>query len=168
MYSTWCVFFALDGTRTCIPDSTYPLDLESTLGCRLPNMNTLHDHLTIQEAADATHLSVHTLRYYERIGLLMPIGRAANGHRRYSQQDISLIKSLNKWRQTGMPLSDLQRYVQLLKEGDATAGERRRILEAHRKTVVSQLEELQTTLDLIDYKIQNYTDMEQKKEQVVA
>lgn len=131
-------------------------------------MDTKHEFLTIQEAAAATELSVHTLRYYERIGLLLPVGRAANGHRRYSQHDISLIKSLNKWRQTGMPLNDLQRYVRLLQEGDASAGERRQILEAHRKTVVNQLEELQATLTLIDYKIETYSTIEQKKEQVPA
>ena len=151
-----------------IPISISPLDFESTRRCRLSNMDTSQIQLTIQEAAEVTDLSVHTLRYYERIGLLMPVGRAANGHRRYSQQDIGLIKSLNKWRKTGMPLSDLQRYVRLILEGESTAGERRQILEAHRETIVSQIEELQATLELIDYKIQNYTDIEQKQEKVLA
>jgi DNA-binding transcriptional MerR regulator len=128
-------------------------------------MDTTQTSLTIQEAAEKTGLTVHTLRYYERIGLLMPIGRAANGHRRYSQQDINLIRTLNRWRQTGMPLVDVQFYVKLVQEGDATAGKRRALLEAHRQTVVSQIEELQATLQLIDFKIQNYTDIEQKQEE---
>lgn len=98
----------------------------------------------------------------------MPIGRAANGHRRYSQQDINLIRTLNRWRQTGMSLVDIQHYVKLIEAGDITAGERRAMLEAHRETVVRQMEELQTTLELIDYKIQNYTDIEEKQEQVKA
>ncbi len=131
-------------------------------------MDTSQVQLTIQEAAEVTDLSVHTLRYYERIGLLLPVGRAANGHRRYSQQDISLIKSLNKWRQTGMPLVDIQRYVRLLQAGESTTAERRAILEAHRETVVSQIEELQATLQLIDYKIQNYTDIEKQQEKVLV
>ncbi len=131
-------------------------------------MDTTHPSLTIQEAAATTGLTVHTLRYYERIGLLMPIGRAANGHRRYSQQDINLILTLNRWRQTGMSLVDIQHYVSLIQAGDQTAGERRAMLEAHRETVVRQLEELQATLELIDYKIQNYTDIEEKQEQVKA
>jgi DNA-binding transcriptional MerR regulator len=131
-------------------------------------MDTTQVSLTIQEAAEVTDLSVHTLRYYERIGLLMPVGRAANGHRRYSQQDINLIKSLNKWRQTGMPLVDIQRYVRLLQEGETTAAERRMILEVHRETVVNQIEELQATLGLIDYKIQHYSDIEKKQEKVLA
>lgn len=127
-------------------------------------MTTLQKSLTIQEAADVTGLSVHTLRYYERIGLLHPVGRATNGHRRYSEQDLTLIRTLNLWRMTGMPLADIQRYVKLVQAGEITAAERRAILEAHRKTVVSQMEELQNTLALIDYKIQNYTDIENKQE----
>ena len=131
-------------------------------------MDTKQTSITIHEAAETTGLTVHTLRYYERIGLLMPIGRAANGHRRYSPQDINLIRTLNCWRRTGMPLLDIQRYVQLVQEGDATAGERRALLERHRQTVVQQLEELQATLELIDYKIQNYTEIEQRLEKVLA
>src|SRR5258707_2242814 len=131
-------------------------------------MDTLRANFTIQEAAEKTGLTGHTLRYYERIGLLMPIGRAANGHRRYSQQDINLIQTLNCWLQTGMPLVDIQCYVKLVMEGDATAGRRRALLEAHRQSVVRQMEELQATLQLIDYKIQNYTDIEQKQEKVHA
>src|SRR4051812_1344908 len=130
-------------------------------------MDTTHVSLTIQEAAEVTDLTVHTLRYYERIGLLMPIGRAANGHRRYSQQDINLIRTLNLWRQTGMSLDDIQEYVKLVQEGDSTASKRRALLEAHRQSVVSQMEELQDTLNLIDFKIQNYTDIEQKEKALV-
>jgi DNA-binding transcriptional MerR regulator len=127
-------------------------------------MDTKHTSYTIQEAAEKTGLTVHTLRYYERIGLLQPIGRAGNGHRRYSQQDITLIQTLNRWRQTGMPLDEVQRYVKMIQQGDTTAGERRALLEAHRQTVVKQIEELQATLSLIDYKIQNYTDIEKQQE----
>jgi len=124
--------------------------------------------LTIQAAAEQTGLTVHTLRYYERIGLFLPIGRATNGHRRYSQQDINLIRTLNCWRQTGMPLVDIQRYVKLLPAGDATAGERRALLEAHRQKVIGQIGELQAALDLLDYKVQHYVDIEQKMEKVLA
>jgi|SRR5579859_1228165 len=126
-------------------------------------METTQTAFTIQEAAEKTGLTDHTLRYYERIGLLMPIGRAANGHRRYSQQDINLIVTLSCWLKTGMPLADIQCYVKMVQEGDVTAGKRRALLEAHRQSVVRQLEELQATLQLIDYKIQNYSAIEQKE-----
>lgn len=131
-------------------------------------MDTKHALCTIQEAAEATGLTVHTLRYYERIGLLMPVGRAANGHRRYSEQDINLIRTLKRWLLTGMPLVDVQQYVKMVQQGDATASERRALLETHRQTVVAQIEELQATLQLIDYKIQHYNEIEQEQESVFA
>src|SRR3954468_3920964 len=99
MYSTWEILISPESTKFDTPISVYPLDFESTRRCRLLNMNTSQELFTIQEAAEITDLTVHTLRYYERIGLLLPVGRAANGHRRYSQQDINLMKSLNRWRQ---------------------------------------------------------------------
>ena len=67
----------------------------------------LADHeqtLTIQQASQLTGLTVHTLRYYERIALLSPVERAANGHRRYGKQDVDRITLLNYLRLTGMPL----------------------------------------------------------------
>ena len=67
-----------------------------------------------------------------------------------------------------MPLSDIQQYVKLVQEGETTAGERRAILEAHRQTIVQQIEDLQTTLELIDYKIENYTNIEKKQEKSFA
>lgn len=150
------------------PNRCHPLDLESTLRGTLSDMDTTQLSFTIQEAAEQTGLTVHTLRYYERIGLVMPIGRAANGHRRYSQRDLNVIRTLMCWLRTGMSLEDIQHYAQLVQEGDATVGERRALLEAHRQKVVSQIEDLQTTLALIDYKIQNYTDIEQEHEKVLA
>lgn len=119
---------------------------------------------TIQEAAEQTGLTVHTLRYYERVGVLMPIGRAANGHRRYSQADINLIQMLGCWLKTGMPLELVQMYVRLVQEGEETVGERREMLELHRETVVQQMEDLQATLRLIDFKIAYYRRIEQKQE----
>jgi DNA-binding transcriptional MerR regulator len=133
-------------------------------------MNTTQTSFTIQEAAEQTGLTVHTLRYYERIGLVMPVGRAANGHRRYSQQDIYLIQTLYCWLQTGMPLVDIQSYVKLMQEGDSTVRERRALLEAHRQTLVSQIDKLQATLQLIDFKIQRCDEIEQnlQKEGVLS
>jgi DNA-binding transcriptional MerR regulator len=129
-------------------------------------MTTNDTSLTIQQAAHATGLTVHTLRYYERIGLLLPVDRAANGHRRYSPAQINLINLLNRWRKTGMSLSDIKRYVQLLEQGDSTAAERRAMLEAHRTQVQQQIDDLQATLDTINFKIQNYHLVEERLKQM--
>jgi DNA-binding transcriptional MerR regulator len=127
-------------------------------------MDTVQELFTIQEAAEQTNLTVHTLRYYERIGLVMPVGRAANGHRRYSQRDIGFIQGLNCWLLTGMPLEEIQRYVKLYMEGDSTVAERREILAAHREKVVRQLEAQQIALQYIDMKIAYYAEIEHKQE----
>jgi DNA-binding transcriptional MerR regulator len=122
---------------------------------------------TIQEAAEQTGLSIYTLRYYEQIGLVMPIHRLANGHRRYSEQDILLIQTLNCWRLTGMPLDDIRRYVTLLAGGDAMAAQRRALLEAHRQSVLRQMDELQAALQVIDFKIKHCAEIERTQGELI-
>lgn len=120
-------------------------------------MNGQDDKLTIQQAAAATGLSVHTLRYYERIGLIHPIGRAENTHRRYSPQDLGWIDFLTKLRATGMPIQQMLAYALLQRQGDATLPERLEILKTHQRKVEAQLEALGEYLRVIRNKIEYYT-----------
>ena len=122
------------------------------------------DGLTIAEAAERTGISAHTLRYYERIGaLLEPPERAASGHRRYTERDISWITLLTRLRATGMPIATLLRYADLARAGHATAAERRALLIAHRDEVAARIEGLRRDLELIDYKIDSYEDIERRR-----
>jgi DNA-binding transcriptional MerR regulator len=114
--------------------------------------------MTISEAAEASGLTAHTLRYYERAGLLDPVGREAGGQRRYSDSDLSRIAFLTKLRATGMPIREVRKYAELLREGDGNEGERLALLEAHRDQVRAQLAEMARNLDLIDYKIDLYRE----------
>jgi DNA-binding transcriptional MerR regulator len=114
--------------------------------------------LTIADAARASGLSAHALRYYERAGLLDPIDRDASGHRRYSDEDLERIRFLTKLRATGMPIRDVRRYAQLLREGEGNEAERLALLEAHRTAVVAVLEETARNLELIDWKINLYRE----------
>jgi DNA-binding transcriptional MerR regulator len=116
--------------------------------------------LTIQQVAALTQLSEHTLRYYERIGLLDPVSRALSGHRRYSAQDIAWIEFLNRLRTTGMPIRKMQQFAVLRRQGDLTVAERRMLLEAHRQEVQAQIDELQVNLGEIEQKIQHYKTLE--------
>lgn len=122
----------------------------------------MEQELTIQQVAQATGLSTHTLRYYERCDLIAPIQRDQNGHRRYSAQDIRWIEFLTKLRTTGMPIRQIQQYAALLRLQPDAIQERRALLEAHRQVVVKNLEKLQENLAVIDWKIQHYKDIEQK------
>lgn len=115
---------------------------------------------TIQQAAEQTGLTSYTLRYYEDIGLLDPIARATNGHRRYSEADLNRIMMLVKLRKTNMSLDDMKYFVTLYREGSATAAERREMLEAHRQVIAEQIEELCEIQRFIDYKIGLYTEEE--------
>jgi DNA-binding transcriptional MerR regulator len=114
--------------------------------------------LTISEAARASGLSAHTLRYYERTGLLEPVSRAENGHRRYREADLQQIRFLSKLRATGMPIREVRRYAELVKAGDATNEERLALLEAHRDVVLAGLEETTRNLELIEWKIDFYKE----------
>lgn len=115
--------------------------------------------LTIQQVAEATGLSVHTLRYYERIGLIHPINRASNSHRRYSMDDVGWIEFLTKLRATGMSIQQMQRYADLQRQGDDTLPERVEMLRTLRDEAEARIEELQTHLGLIRYKIDLYQDL---------
>lgn len=118
--------------------------------------------LTIQQAAASTGLSGHTLRYYERCGLIAPVGRSATGHRRYSADDLRWIEFLNKLRLTGMPIRQMQQYAALVRSHPNSAfGQRRQILEAHREAVAAQIQQLQDNLAVIDWKIQHYSALEE-------
>ncbi|MEO0395630.1 MAG: MerR family transcriptional regulator [Leptolyngbyaceae cyanobacterium] len=123
---------------------------------------SMPQELTIQQVAQATGLSTHTLRYYERCDLIAPIHRASNGHRRYSAQDIRWIQFLTKLRMTGMPIRQIQQYATLLRQQPDAVQARRALLETHRQTIVQQIQELQENLTVIDWKIQHYKEIEAK------
>jgi DNA-binding transcriptional MerR regulator len=114
--------------------------------------------LTIAEAAEASGLSAHTLRYYERAGLLDPVSRNGNGHRRYRQDDLARIAFLAKLRATGMRIREVRHYAELMGGGDATNAERLALLEAHRAVVLAELEATTRNLELIDWKIHFYKE----------
>jgi DNA-binding transcriptional MerR regulator len=116
--------------------------------------------ITIAEAAESSGLSAHTLRYYERIGLIHPVGRGSNGHRRYGRDDLDWLALLKKLRATGMPIRQMVDYAELVREGSHTAGRRRQMLEAHRQAIRAQLAELNETADVLDHKIAMYREME--------
>jgi len=114
---------------------------------------------TIEQAAELTGLTRHTLRYYERIGLLEPVARAAGGHRRYRDADLGAVRFLNLLRQTGMPIRDMLRFVELTRSGDDTVPERVAVLEAHRDELCARLADLTGHLTAIENKIKWYRSL---------
>jgi DNA-binding transcriptional MerR regulator len=109
--------------------------------------------LTIQQVAQQTGLSIDTLRYYERIGLLERVGRTESGHRRYTQSDITWIELLIKLRYTGMPLAQITRFAELRRQGNATLTERRIMLEQHQQVLEQHMQELERNMGALQNKI---------------
>jgi DNA-binding transcriptional MerR regulator len=122
-------------------------------------METLEHTLSISEAAQRTGLSTHTLRYYERAGLMLtPVDRASSTHRRFSEQDITWVEFLTKLRATSMPIARVRDYVELVREGDVSTAARLELLLRHRIAVAAQLAEMERSLAAIDVKIAIYEE----------
>jgi DNA-binding transcriptional MerR regulator len=121
-------------------------------------MATAATELTVAEAAQAAGVSAHTLRYYERAGLLAPIERNGSGHRRFSSEDVAWVVVCTKLRATGMPIRMIREYASLVHEGEGNEEARLALLEAHRAHVLEQLAEVQRNLELIDFKIDLYRE----------
>jgi DNA-binding transcriptional MerR regulator len=119
---------------------------------------TLDTELTIADAARATGVSAHTLRYYERAGLIDGVGRAGSGHRRYSDADLAWIDVLQCLRATGMPIRRIRRYAELVRAGEGNEPERLALLEEHRAAVKAHLAEVRSHLAFIDHKIAKYEE----------
>ncbi|MFB9837759.1 MerR family transcriptional regulator [Actinoallomurus acaciae] len=111
--------------------------------------------MTITEVADLLGMSPHTLRYYERIGLIA-VARDADGHRSYDAEAVRRLVFLTRMRLSGMAMRDLQHYVRLVDEGEATVPERLDMLLEHRDTIRLQLKELTLSLAATEYKIATY------------
>ena len=120
----------------------------------------MDETLSIKQMADKTGVSAHTLRYYEKIGLLLNIARDEKGYRRYCAADVVWVSFLRQLKATGMPLEQVQQFAELRRQGDHTARQRREMLEAHRRVVVEQVAALQECLAMIDFKIERHRQKE--------
>ena len=123
---------------------------------------------TIKEAAAETGVTAHTLRYYERIGLLEPIDREENGRRRYGEADIYSVRFLTMLRATGMPIRDMLVFMRLTRIGDETVSERAELLERHQRELRSRLKELAGHMEVLERKITWYREREREAEKQEA
>lgn len=113
--------------------------------------------MTIAEAAERTGLTAHTLRYYERDGLMRtPVRRSASGHRAYDEADLAWISLISRLRATGMPIREVKRYADLVRAGAGNEAERLELLRDHRERVLRQLDEVRDHLSAIDHKVELY------------
>ncbi|MER7048011.1 MULTISPECIES: MerR family transcriptional regulator [Streptomyces] len=116
------------------------------------------DRYTIGEVAAHTGLSADTLRWYERIGLMPHVDRTHAGQRRFTNRDLEWLAFVGKLRLTGMPVADMVRFAELVREGGHTVAARRELLIRTRGDVLGRIAELRDTLAVLDYKIDIYGD----------
>ena len=112
--------------------------------------------LSIDEAAQASGVTAHTLRYYEKAGVLPPVGRNAGGQRRYSDDDLGWIRFVSLLKSTGMALSDIRRFVAAERRGAAGRPEKLAILSAHKASIQAKMAEMAAFLENLDDKIRYY------------
>ncbi|NLS05299.1 MerR family transcriptional regulator [Rhizobium sp. P32RR-XVIII] len=112
--------------------------------------------MKIGELAKRSGLTAHTIRYYERIGLLPFADRDQSGLRDYDASILNWIEFLGRLKETGMPIREMLRYAALRERGVGTEAERRILLEQHRERVRTRLAELSDCLLVLDNKIAGY------------
>ena len=118
--------------------------------------------MKISELAKRTGLSAHTIRYYERIGLLPFADRDAGGQRDYDETVLIWIGFLKRLKTTQMPIREMLQYAELRAQGDQTGPERLALLELHRERVRAHLAELEDSLLVLDTKIDSYVEAEKR------
>ena len=122
---------------------------------------------SIQEVCSKTGLSAHTLRYYEKEGLLTNVSRSSGGFRQYSDEDLEWLGLICCLKNTGMPLQEIARFVQLAHQGNSTLRERVGLLEDHREKLISRMEEMQRYLDKITWKVDFFSAKLREYEQTL-
>ena len=142
-------------------DNYSPLDLESTPGGTLFFGGEI---MKIAEVGERYSISLDTLRYYERIGLIPPVHRNEGGIRDYNDLDLRRVEFIKCMRSAGLPIEVLIDYMGLVQQGDQTMEARRGILKEQRELLRARMREMQKTMDILDHKIEVYEKAVLKKE----
>jgi DNA-binding transcriptional MerR regulator len=111
---------------------------------------------TIGEIAETTGLSIHTLRYYEKEGIMPSVKRNDSGIRIYEKTDLEVLQFICCLKETGMPVIDIKKFVNLLVQGDHTIEHRIDLLLKQKENVQSQVDQLMSYIQMLDRKVQLY------------
>ncbi len=111
--------------------------------------------MRISEAAERSGLTIHTLRYYDKEGLL-PFVRREGGQRVFTQRDLEWLRLISCLRHTGMPIHEVRRYVELCVKGEDTLLERQAMILERKKLLEEQMRSLQCSMSLLSCKLAYY------------
>ncbi|OPX49507.1 MerR family transcriptional regulator [Clostridium thermobutyricum] len=118
--------------------------------------------MTISEVSKKYDISADTLRYYERVGLIPRVNRNKSGVRDYTEEDCGWVEFIKCMRAAGLPIETLIEYVTLFQQGDDTLELRKEILIEQRKQLIEKLNEIKTTIERLDFKIERYNNLSVK------
>ncbi|ODA40459.1 MerR family transcriptional regulator [Desulfosporosinus sp. BG] len=120
--------------------------------------------MMIAEVSEKYDLTQDTLRYYERIGLIPHVNRNKSGIRDYTEEDCRWVEFIKCMRNAGLPIEALIEYVALFQQGNETTQARKELLTEQRKQLIQRMEDMQKTLERLNYKIESYEQSVVKKE----
>jgi MerR family transcriptional regulator, aldehyde-responsive regulator len=124
--------------------------------------------MKIAEVSEQYGISTDTLRYYERVGLIPTVNRNGSGIRDYNELDLRRVDFIKCMRSAGLPIEVLIDYVALVQQGDETINARKEILKEQRELLLTRMQEMQKTLDILDHKIEVYENAVLKKEKRIV
>ena len=114
---------------------------------------------TIKQISEKTNLTEHTIRYYDREGLIPLITRTQSGIRQFSEDDLEWINLICCLRNSGMPLQEIKEFMQLCLKGKDSLEERRELLIRHRTRILEQMKNLDNSLNIVNFKIDHYKEI---------
>jgi len=114
---------------------------------------------TIKQVAERIQLSPSTLRFYDKEGLMPLLKRSDSGIRKYSETDLSWLELVCCLKNSGMQLDEIKQFMTLCLQGSTTSEQRKEILEQHKANILSKMEVLNRSLDIIDYKLEHYNEI---------
>lgn len=113
---------------------------------------------SIREVSEKTGLSVHTLRYYEKEGVLRGVDRSQGGFRQYTDDDLESLGLVCCLKNTGMSIQEIARFMELTHEGEHTLQERVDLLREHRESMIRKMQEMQTYLEKVTWKLNFFSE----------
>ena len=113
---------------------------------------------SIQDVSKKTGLTAHTLRYYEKEGLISGVERSQGGFRQYTDEDLERLGLICCLKNTGMSIQEIARFVQLTHEGNHTLQERVELLRVHRENVLARIAEMEKHLEKVTWKLNFFTE----------
>lgn len=113
---------------------------------------------SIGQVAKRLGLTTHTLRYYDKEGLLPSVHKSSSGLRVFTEKDLEWLIIIECLKGCGMHLKDIKHYIDMCMQGDSTIAERLAMFKKQKEHLALQMKQLQAHMEKIDYKIAYYTE----------